>query len=323
MGRALIREVAHPGDKISAMEASAEKTSAVLARVSAWARAATAPSATKGRAGRLLGHLVGALGASTVVEAHTGDGWFVLDARSRTEASQLWNGVGDSDDIAFLRAVTPPDGTFMDIGANVGLVLVPVMNSLDVHGLAIAVEPVAVNFERLRRAVRLNSPRCEVSLHELALGRSEGELELVKEGPKHSSGNAVPVVAGQSGVAVRQTTLDQLGDELQLKRLDTIKIDVEGFEVEVFAGAGDTLRRLRPVVYGEFHNGLMPLRGVTFRDAWAMFAPLDYRCFAFKGRLRLVERLDPPEDLGNVVLIPREKVDAVARAGVTIDPVPE
>lgn len=298
-------------------------TSALLARLSAWARASLAPSVTKARAGRLLGHLVGTLGGETVVEAHTGDGWFVLDARSRTEAAQLWNGVGDSDDIAFLRAVTPPDGTFMDVGANVGLVLVPVMNHLDVHGRAIAVEPVDVNFERLRRAVRLNSPRCDVSLHELALGRSEGEVELVKEGPKHSSGNAAPVVAGQTGVAVRQTTLDHLCAELQLKRLDTIKIDVEGFEVEVFAGAGDTLSRLRPVVYGEFHNGLMPLRGVTFHDAWAIFAPLDYRCFAFKARLHLVERLDPPPDLGNVVLIPSEKIDAVVTAGVTIDPVPE
>ncbi len=259
-----------------------------------------------------------------MVEVRTPDGWFVVDARSRTEAALLWTGTDDnSDDIAFLRAVTPSDGTFMDLGANVGLVLVPVMNSLDAKGMAIAVEPVPVNFERLTRAIRRNAPRCEVTLHEVALGRGEGELVMIKEGPTTSSGNAAPAIGDGPGATVRQTTLDRLCTELRLESLDTVKIDVEGFEVEVLAGAGDTLRRLRPLVYGEFNNTLMPLRGATFHDAWSVFEPLNYRCFAFKGRLRLVERPDPPHDLGNAVLIPNEKVQPVLAAGVTIDPIPE
>jgi FkbM family methyltransferase len=306
-------------DRASGQDAS----SSLLARLSGWSRSSGAPSLTRARAGRLLGRLLGALGVNTVVEVHTEYGWLVLDARSRTESSELWSGLGNDDDIAFLRTVTSPGATFMDIGANVGLVLVPVMSQLDARGLAIAVEPITVNVARLTRAVELNAPRCRVSLHEVALGSNEGELRLVKEGPGPSSGNAVPVVADETGVAVRQTTLDHLCAELGLESLDTIKIDVEGFEVEVFRGASDTLRRFRPLVYGEFNNGWMPQRGVTFHDAWAMFAPLDYRCFSFTGRLRLVERINPPHDLGNVVLIPEEKVQAVLSAGVTLEKVSE
>ena len=255
-----------------------------------------------------------------MLEVRTADGWFVLDARSRTESGELWNGVGDADDIAFLRAVTPPGGTFMDIGANVGLVFVPVMNSLGSTGMAVAVEPIGVNFERLSQAVQLNAPRCVTSLHCVALGSTVGELMMIKEGPSVSSGNAVPAVGGQTGVPVAQTTLDQLCDDLQLERLDTIKVDVEGFEVEVLRGANTALNRLRPVMYGEFNNGLMPQRGVSFRDAWSILSPLHYRCFSFTGRMRLVERREPPAELGNAVLIPGEKMEAVLAAGVTLDP---
>lgn len=293
-----------------------QRESSALRHLSSWARSLP-PSRTKSRAGRVIGAALAPLGADPVVEAHTGSGWFVLDARSRTESSMLWNGAYDEDDIAFLRAITPTDGTFMDIGANVGLIFIPVMNALSARGRAIAVEPVAVNFERLSRAVPLNDPDCAVDLLPLALGRTEGTLSMVKEGPAGSSGNAVPALHGESGVKVRLATVDGVCGELGLSRLDTVKIDVEGFEVEVLSGAVTVLERFRPVVYGEFNNQLMPQRGVSFRDVWSMFQPVGYKCFSFGARMHLVPRPDPPAHLGNAVLIPEDRIDAARAVGVT------
>jgi FkbM family methyltransferase len=277
-------------------------------------------SRTKSRIGRVVGWISVRLGAEPLVAATTTAGVLLLDARSRTESSMLWNGSYDVDDIAFLCAVTPEDGTFMDIGANVGLIFIPVSGVLGPCGTAVAVEPVPVNMARLEQAMGMNRRQCRVELRQVALGVAPGELTLVKEGGKEASGNAVATKAAARGtrVVVPLTLLDLLVEDLGLERLDTIKIDVEGLEVDVFRGATQTLRRLRPIVYGEFNNQLLPQRGVSFADAWRIFEDAGYQAYSFVGRLELEHRPSPPPHLGNVVLVPQEKVPLLGRAGVRI-----
>jgi hypothetical protein len=48
--------------------------------------------------------------------------------------------------------------------------------------------------------------------------------------------------------------LDQTFCELSLDRLDFMKVDVEGFELEVFAGAKETLATYRPIVFLEMNH---------------------------------------------------------------------
>ena len=281
-------------------------------------------SRTKTRIGRVVGAVLSKTGADPLVTVRTDRGVFVVDARSRTECEMLWSGVYDEDDIDFLRAATPADGVFLDVGANVGLIFIPVWRSVTA-GRAVAVEPVPVNFERLAAACLANAPTArEPTLLNIALGAEPGVLRLVKEGSASTSDNAVVALAGEPGLEVPVETLDATCDALGLERLDTVKIDVEGFEWEVFAGGRRTLERFLPIVYGEFNNQLMPLRGKTFRDVWELFEPLGYRCFSFADRLVLDEKPDPPANLGNVVLVPGEKVAWLAGRGVrglnTADP---
>lgn len=98
-----------------------------------------------------------------------------------------------------------------------------------------------------------------------------------------------------------------------------MKIDVEGYEAEVLRGGVCTIERLRPLVSGEFHNGLMSGHGDSFHDVWPTFEPLDYRCFSFHGRMSLVAQPAPSARLGNAVLCPAERVAGLLAAGVHID----
>jgi FkbM family methyltransferase len=206
----------------------------------------------------------------------------------------------------------------LDIGANVGLILIPLAHHLT-GGRIIGVEPVPVNLERLRSAISLNPGIGHTEVHGIALGRQRGSLVLAKEGSASSSGNAIPTHdTDPHGTVVELTTLDDLAAAISLDRLDTIKIDVEGFEVDVFAGAHRTLTTLRPTVYGEFNNELMPRQGKTFLDAWAIFEPLNYECFSFIDRMHLLHQPSPSPTLGNVVLVPQERVAALQGQGVRV-----
>lgn len=268
----------------------------------------------KVRFGRCVGAAFSLLGARTLVRAMLPQGEFFLDARSRTEAELLWNGEYDPSEVHFLASATPSGGVFLDIGANVGMVLVQVMGAAPYLSRAVAVEPVEVNFSRLRRTVALR-PEIECDLLRVALGDRDGQLVMVKEGPDGVSDNAAPAHLGQDGEVVPMRRLDSVVPELGLVRLDTIKIDVEGFEAHVFQGGRETIRMFRPVVYGEFNNILMPELGVSFRDVWSLFSDLDYVACGFQDSRTLVIHEDPDATLGNAALIPRARMDDLRAAG--------
>ena len=100
----------------------------------------------------------------------------------------------------------------------------------------------------------------------------------------------------------------------QIANVDLIKLDVEGFELEVLIGARRCLERMRPIVFGEFHNVLMPKLGATFRDVVDLTRPMGYRYFGMTGPLEVIEVPEPPTTFGNAFLVPDERVDRWRRS---------
>jgi hypothetical protein len=69
--------------------------------------------------------------AEPVVRATLLDGsQLLLDARSRTESGPLWTGVYDEDEVTFLSGCLGAEAVFVDIGANVGLITIPVCRAV-------------------------------------------------------------------------------------------------------------------------------------------------------------------------------------------------
>ena len=285
----------------------------VLARISASARHLPA-SRSKVRAGRLLAAGLTALGATPAVVAVLADGSrMLLDGRSRTEAEPLWNGAYEPDYISVLCALVDEYGSrFLDIGANVGLISVPVGRHLRGVGQVCCVEPVPDNASRLRQNLDMNDLG-DARVQELALGDSAGTVSILRESRgRGASGNAV--IEGVDDLPRSYATrfevplrrLDDLVDEGLVDPPDVVKIDVEGSEVGVLRGGSRTFHATRPVILGEFNSVLMPNFGTTFLDAAAAL-PEDYAVFAFVSST-ILEARTPEVGMGDVLLVPREKV---------------
>lgn len=114
-----------------------------------------------------------------------------------------------------------------------------------------------------------------VTVHTLAVGCKTQELDFYVQ-PTGDTSSLAPSPSAQR-VRVKVTTLDiTLRD---LPRLDLLKIDVEGFELEVLQGAIETLRRHQPVIEFEFLDGYSKARGLTLDDYTAILGPLGYSFF--------------------------------------------
>ena len=270
------------------------------------------PSRWKVRGGRILATLA----RRPVVEVQLKDGtWMVLDARGRTEAEAVWNGTFEPTTLGILRRCLPAAGVMLDVGANVGLIAVPLANTIAATGgRVIAVEPIPENAERILAAAALNN--VDITVLPVALGDQDRDVPMFRESQLGAStGNAVLKEAfeGIQSVerVVRMTTLDELARTIG--RVDVCKLDVEGAEVLVLRGGSQFLGEQRPIVFGEFHSGLMPRFGHTFLDVGTICDQLDYGVLVFDANLR-ASRVQPHVGLGNVALVPNERVAAIERS---------
>jgi FkbM family methyltransferase len=158
---------------------------------------------------------------------------------------------------AFKQLVGEGD-TAVDVGANWGLHVLYLSKLVGPRGLVVAVEPFAAAMRELEWHLRTN--QCSnVKALPLALSDRDGQASFTA-GHSAYTGHLSSLDSGASGggvtgsKAVRTRTLDSLVEELDLKTLKLVKIDVEGAESMVLEGAAETLQRLRPFVVVDLHT---------------------------------------------------------------------
>jgi FkbM family methyltransferase len=162
-----------------------------------------------------------------------------------------------------------PGSTAIDVGANVGIYTVTLARAVGPTGHVLAFEPFPDNVRRLAENVRLNGLE-NVIVRAKAVAAEPGELELrLGSDPGFHSTAAVAEGRG-SGKSLRvvATTLDEEWEAAGRPSVSFVKIDTEGAEEDVVAGARDLLREERPVVLAEVRDGrvLALLRGLRYDD---------------------------------------------------------
>lgn len=137
-------------------------------------------------------------------------------------------------------------GVCLDIGANIGLWAMWLARAFQ---SVQAFEPVPLFCD----IFPFNVTAANVTLHRTALGKAPGKVSMTM--PLEQTGNSHIAVAGvhpglrhgdpskiDTWHAVPMRTLDSFGFEA----VDFIKIDVEGYELNVVEGGEQTIRRCRP-----------------------------------------------------------------------------
>lgn len=153
-------------------------------------------------------------------------------------------GAHEFDTTYFIRTRLLSSDVFVDIGANIGYFSVLAARQLT-HGQVVAVEPSPRNHAALRTNVELNGLGNVRAVQRILWRESGRRLELHVVDPHNLGANSV-LGSGTTDVVGISLTLDDLATELGLERIDAIKIDVEGAELDVLLGAARCFRRFRP-----------------------------------------------------------------------------
>ncbi len=175
-------------------------------------------------------------------------------------------GCFEPNEFAFLDKVLAPGMTFIDAGANDGLFTLFAAQRVGLTGQVWAFEPSQREFVRLQRNLQLNQLG-NVRAFKVALGNIDGQAELKIADDEHSGQNTLGDFAYQIELArrerVRTNRLDELVQGDRLSRVDFIKLDVEGAELAVLAGARGVLARQQPVLLLEVNENALHLQNAN------------------------------------------------------------
>ena len=153
-------------------------------------------------------------------------------------------------DIAkFIQSQLKMGDTFIDIGANIGYFSMLGASIVGTSGHVISFEPIGRLADQIKCSSRTNGLN-NIKIKKLALGNNPCKMTLEIMPGNIGGSSLVKNINSGLSEEIFVSTLDlQLKD---IKRVDLIKIDVEGFEYEVLKGGQDTISKHLPVIILEF-----------------------------------------------------------------------
>ncbi len=183
------------------------------------------------------------------------------------------------NNILAVVGLLPENCVIVDAGANIGLVAIPMAQAVAArHGVVHAFEVQRMMFYALCGSAALNDLETLI-LYNQALGANLETLAAGQPDYGRPQDFGLYSLVGQPEAGpnrVDVVTIDSLG----LPRLDFVKIDVEGMEIDVLKGCRNSLKRHQPWCWVEYWK-------VNVDDIKAQFAGLHYK-FYVMDRLNLL-----------------------------------
>jgi len=192
-----------------------------------------------------------------------------------------FTGAYDDGELDLIRPYIASGSTVVDIGASLGFWTVALACSTPAASV-VAVEPLPTNIHVLERNIARNRIAARVSVQRCALGRHEGVAHAAAEPGGVGNARLVDDVE-----AARRP--DEVLTRVEVRTLDSVvvtegtcsfvKLDVEGFEMDVLSGGDAFVARHRPVILGEFGAAPMERRAVDADAPIAWARDRDYDGF--------------------------------------------
>jgi FkbM family methyltransferase len=163
-----------------------------------------------------------------------GDANIVVSSRQNFATLLYTCGLWDFPEMMFLLHLLRPADRFVDIGSNVGAY--SILASAVAGARSIAFEPIPLTYDELVRNINLNEIEDRVEARRICLGSSNGNVRMTAD-----LGGLNHVVTDRDRGASVDTEIMRLDDAIGAEACRFMKIDAEGYEAEILAGAETVL----------------------------------------------------------------------------------
>jgi FkbM family methyltransferase len=249
-------------------------------------------------------------------------GWWLAGNDLLSDA--VFAGVFEGPDVKFLERFLVEATTVIDIGAHLGFYTLLMSSKVGAQGRVLAFEPSPREFRHLKTHLRING-RANVRSENVALADRSGSMELFLTRPPGTTGNSLrrPEVNCVQSVNVPVVTLDEYLSEKDIQEVDLIKLDAEGAELKILAGAVGLLSRSRrPLILCEINDPVIGLYGWEHRgeDVIEFLESRSFRWYALNAEGSPIPLVKSSSYCTDLIAVPEERAreSAVAARGETV-----
>lgn len=182
------------------------------------------------------------------------DLFFKLDSNFSKLADLHFFGINCLDEsfsISVLRKLAYKSDVIFDIGANIGLITL-ILSDSNPNAQIYSFEPSSYSFPILVDNINLNKFKNINSL-KLGIGSNDSKQLFYTSSVNHVISSFTPR-EGFIEEQIEVKTLKSFCDDLNIEKIDLIKIDVEGYESDVIAGLGEKIFNSKPIIFAEVLN---------------------------------------------------------------------
>jgi FkbM family methyltransferase len=175
-----------------------------------------------------------------------------------------------------LFSLIKPGYTVLDVGANIGFTTLQ-FSKRCYPGIVHAYEPASPTFEKLKKNISLNEVS-NITLQQVGIGDEAGTRRLEQPNRLHSGMNRILKESG--GSDFEDIKVIRLDDDVAIsgmKRIDLIKIDVEGYEWYVLQGGLELIRRHKPILFVEVNEANLRNHHLSAEQLLQLMMSLGYR----------------------------------------------
>ena len=122
-------------------------------------------------------------------------------------------------------------------------------------GKVIAIEPEKNNFKILKKNIKLNNLNNVIVINKGCFSK-RATLTFYLDGVGTGGHSLVNKSVGDEKIKIEVDSLDNILKELKIKKIDLMKVDVEGAEADVLEGAVKTLNKSHPKIVFEAWNSV-------------------------------------------------------------------
>ena len=215
--------------------------------------------------------------------------------KASISGGQFSHGEYEASETRVMREVVQPGWTVVDAGANFGWHAIHLAKHVGPEGKVFAFEPIPPSFQELTENTALNA--CgQLQACAMALGSVEDTISLYLPATHLGAGAASQFLDTGEKVWVPMVRLDAFLEREGVDRVDFIKADIEGGELNLLRGAQGLLARCHPVILLEIVDIHCRRFGHTPEEVIAFLTERGYRGLFIddQGELQAYDPIRPP-----------------------------
>jgi FkbM family methyltransferase len=216
--------------------------------------------------------------------------FFSLDLRDHLQKQIFWYGSYENQYTQFLLRLLRPGYVFFDIGANIGYYGLTAAAKIGSSGKVHCFEPASQLFQRIQKNIALN--RFEnILANQVAVSDGMDKMKLYLSSGDNLGMTGLTKASNFSGIEELTETiiLDKYIQIHDLKRVDIVKIDIEGHEMAALRGMTTMIDRFKPLLLIEVLKTPLMRYDQSPRDIYRFLLSKGYQPYDLQAKNKLVK----------------------------------